>query len=184
MPKRTKPKKPKVYDIPRHKLVAREILGTNGKPKSVGAAMRAVGYGKGYADNPHLLKKTLSFQALLKKYLPDDMLVEKHKELLHSGRLTTVTFDGDVDDKEIVRVISSVPGCFVIRIADVPATKHVAAKRVCQYLLPDHNTRRDVLELAYKVKGRMAPEVHEHFFEDMTTDQLVNFIVGKLAAKQ
>jgi hypothetical protein len=50
---------------------------------SVSRAMRKAGYGKGYAKNPHLFTKSKTWQEMMEEYIPDELIVSKHKELLN-----------------------------------------------------------------------------------------------------
>ena len=82
----------------RQKKLLKKILETNGKPVSVSQSMREVGYGEGYAKNPQLLTKTKSWQELMEEYLPDDLLAERHRELLNKRDK-----DADVPETQAVK---------------------------------------------------------------------------------
>lgn len=64
----------------RQKKVAKEVIENGG---SVSAAMRKAGYSDAYASNPHKLTNTKSWQELMDEYLPDELLSQKHRELLN-----------------------------------------------------------------------------------------------------
>jgi GTP-binding protein EngB required for normal cell division len=64
-----------------HQRLEREIAANTGK--SLSQAMTDAGYSPGYAKNPQDLKKTKKWQKLIKKYLPENTLVQKHKQLLN-----------------------------------------------------------------------------------------------------
>lgn len=72
---------------------------------------------------------------------PEAVMPEEHKER------TTLT------DKEIIEMLLEV-NCTVRRIVHGETSRHV------YFWSPDNNARKNALELAYKIKGRFAPEKH------------------------
>ena len=52
-------------------------------------AMEKVGYSKAYSKNPDKLKKTKGWQALMKEFLPDRLLVKVAKEGLSATQVKT-----------------------------------------------------------------------------------------------
>ena len=76
-------------EVKRVKLVDRtekvvQKLVENGA-NSVSETMRQVGFSNAYASNPGKLKDTAKFNKLLKKYLPDNVLVDRHSQLINSS---------------------------------------------------------------------------------------------------
>jgi hypothetical protein len=65
----------------RQKKVITEML-ENGR--SVSAAMKEAGYSEAYSKHPEKLRRTKNFQDLLEEHLPDELLVERHHELVKS----------------------------------------------------------------------------------------------------
>lgn len=65
----------------RQKKVITEML-ENGR--SVSAAMKEAGYSEAYSKHPEKLRRTKNFQDLLEEHLPDDLLVERHRDLVNS----------------------------------------------------------------------------------------------------
>src|SRR5581483_12448070 len=56
------------------------------KGRSVSGATRDVGYSPNTAVDPGKLTQSKGWQELLNEYLPDDILADKHRELLeHTG---------------------------------------------------------------------------------------------------
>lgn len=86
--------KKKRKPLERHKVLVKKILGNEGKPISLGKAMRESGYSEKYADNPQLLKKTKSWDLLIKEVLNDEMLIEKHVQLLNKKEIFNI--DGEL----------------------------------------------------------------------------------------
>lgn len=64
----------------RQKQLVRHISANLGQ--SLGKAMREVGYSKEYANNSQQLTRSQSWQKLMEKFLPDQKLLQVHKELL------------------------------------------------------------------------------------------------------
>lgn len=62
----------------RQKKAFKEVL----KGSSISSAMRKVGYSKTTASTTGKLTNTQGWQELLDKHLPDDMLSQRHRELL------------------------------------------------------------------------------------------------------
>lgn len=90
MKKKVKTKEP----LERHKVLLNKILGNKGKPMSLGKAMRESGYTEKYSDNPQLLKKTRSWDILIKDVLNDELLAEKHLQLLNKQEIFNI--DGEL----------------------------------------------------------------------------------------
>ena len=55
--------------------------------KSLSASMRKAGYSKASAKNPQLLTKKLSWKELMDKYLPEEFVAKKHRELFSATKL-------------------------------------------------------------------------------------------------
>ena len=156
--------------------IAIESGGKRGKV-SIGKAMRDAGFSKRYANNPQELTRTPSFQKLMKDILPDDFLANLHKDLLSSKRVISAPFHNKLKDDEIKALLEGEDFRFI-------GTKRFMTTAIVYFAVPDTMTRGKMLELAYKVRGKMAAEVHEHYFEDMTSDQLVNFVIAKISQRE
>lgn len=57
------------------------------KGGSMGAAMREAGYGAGTAKNPQKLTYSKGWKELIDKFLPTELLLERHKELLNKREI-------------------------------------------------------------------------------------------------
>jgi len=91
----TPTEKPKVSrDSLRQKTLAKLIVENHGK-SPIGKLMIQAGYTKAYSTNPKELKKTLNWQQLMDKYLPDDLLTKKHQALLNKREFIVVGKKGD-----------------------------------------------------------------------------------------
>ena len=58
------------------------------------AAMRAAGYSPQTASTPGKLTKSKGYASLVEKYLPDKLLLEKHKEIIMSPRIKRTFMKG------------------------------------------------------------------------------------------
>lgn len=128
-----KGKEVKKYDLtikPRHREVLKNYI-ENGK-KSMGAAIRKAGYSDVTADQPTSITLTKSWQALLKEQLPDNMLLERHVELLAKREYDWIEEPDPLDPKK--------------------------KKVVMKDIGPNVAAVSKGLELAYKLKGSFAPE--------------------------
>lgn len=52
--------------------------------KPVSVAMKEVGYSKSMANNPQYLTQSDGWKELVEKYIPDDLLAQKHRDLLQA----------------------------------------------------------------------------------------------------
>lgn len=140
-------RKPKAQDLLRQKNLARLLVEDRGKTP-VGKLMLKAGYAKAYSHNPHQMKKTLSWQELMDKNLPDSLLSTTHNELMTSATISSQAFDPKLKDKEIKTVIESTSGCRLLHI--VRDQTHVTA----YFSVPDGRIRKDAVDMAYKLKGK------------------------------
>lgn len=93
------PKKPRIVVTPNQRAVARVVAEQvrTGKKVSVSKAMRESGvYSAHTSKIPGKLTKSKGWEALMKEYLPDDLLAEKHNELLTVSKKTRRTLNGEV----------------------------------------------------------------------------------------
>lgn len=75
-----------------------KILSENiGKP--IGEAMREAGYSKSTSETPQRLTESKGFQQLMDEYLPDELLAEKHKELLTTPKKVRHYVKGDLESE-------------------------------------------------------------------------------------
>lgn len=113
---------------PRHREVLKKMVKNGEITKA--EAMREVGYKEGYILDGNI-NKTDSWQELMRKYLPDEFLAKKHKELLNK--------------REVKRVFNPEIGEFI----DIE-TNQVDTQAVARGL-----------DMGYKLKGKYTAEKHE-----------------------
>lgn len=66
----------------RQKKLVRKLSGNVGK--SLGEAMREIGYSESYADNPQRLTRTTGWQELTEQLLPDEPLLNRLKKVINN----------------------------------------------------------------------------------------------------
>jgi len=81
--------------MPTHKqkLVASKIVDFSG---NVSKTMRSVGYSPKTAKNPRNLTNSKGWRELMREYLPDEIVVRKHRELLEAKRIYRIREKGKV----------------------------------------------------------------------------------------
>jgi cell division protein FtsI/penicillin-binding protein 2 len=165
------------------KLVYKKICENQGKPMAVSKAMEAVGYSPSYCHNPQEFLGTKTAQELEKKYLPDELLARKHSELLEAGSIQHYNFPSignakrgkrgkkqELNNDEIKTIVESVVGCRLIYV------KRDWQGAWAYYQAPDHKSRKDAIDMAYKRKGNYAPEQIEltkRKYQDLSNAELV-----------
>lgn len=158
----------------RAKRVIIEMVGNGGK--SMSQAMIAVGYSPAYAHNPKKLLNTKAWKELVEERLPDDLITLRHNELLNAdeiqhyifpkladkieaegkGKKKTVAITKqELSNEEIKMIVESVAGCRLIYI------RRDFMGAWAFYSAPDNKSRKDALDMIYKLKGRYAPEQFE-----------------------
>ncbi len=130
-------------------------------------AMRDAGYSKIYADNPQKMKRTLSFQQLLDKHLPDSKVVKIHGGLLNASHLDNIQFSLVFTDEEIKEMIKAA-GCKLLKI------KRTERSGYAWFMISDNRARDAALDKIYKLRGHYAAEkvVQVNPVKEMTDDEL------------
>lgn len=146
-----KKKEPKVSTQTQHKhrKVIKKMVQNGGI--SLQEAMRQVGYSEAYIRSAKI-KTTDTFQEMLNKVFPDDIINAKTVQLLNASRLDHQVFPQSMTDEEIKEVIESVPGCKLRKI------KHSEQANHAYFWNPDNRTQKDILDMLHKLKGTYAPE--------------------------
>lgn len=143
----------------KQKAVAKRITENHG---NISKTMREVGYSKNTAKKPSNLTDSKGWEELMEEYLPDKDLAEKHQELLGATRLEHMVFPKNVKDKIIKELLESV-NCNVRKIQHGDQANHV------WFWAKDNIALKSGLEMAYKLKGKYAPEKIK--FIDQNADQ-------------
>lgn len=166
----------------KQKIAAQKTLENIGKGdiKPMGEVLRESGYSDNVADNPKIVTESKGWNELMNEYLSDEDLAKAHKELLSATKIEHMTFPlgpkDDCDpnfsganpkkekdeaddfherttltDQEIKEMLSSV-NCQVRRIVHGETARHV------YFWAKDNNALKSGLDLAYKLKGKYAPD--------------------------
>lgn len=173
-----KTKKYKVKPTLRQKKALDNLVGNGG---NISQAMRDAGYSEATINTPQKLTDSQAWAELMKEYLPDDSIAEKHRELLHATTLDHQVFalgpkneedklkyierdraEADkagkeyreidyVTDEDIIEMLAEI-NCKVRRIV------HRETARDVYFWTADNRPRKDAIDMAYKLKGSYAPE--------------------------
>ena len=149
----------------------------------VSTAMLESDYSPAMAKNPQKLTTSKGWLELVEHHLGDSVLAEKHAELLNSSHLDHMNFPTGpkneqekeeyiakarqkadeagkeyeeteyLSDDEIKQMLSEV-NCKVRRIV------HRETARDVYFWSADNKSRKDALDMAYKLKGNYAPDKH------------------------
>lgn len=135
------------------------------KPKTTGQILLESGYSKAISTVPTKVTESKGFKELLAELLPEDLVIERHKDLLNAGSIGHFEFRGEygdskpkdtitiASDEEIKNVIESISGCKLIYIKHFHKTLKVA-----YFQQPDNRSRKDAIDMAYKVRGSYVKE--------------------------
>ena len=139
----------------KQQIVARDLLENTGK--SVSKAMLDAGYAPTSAKNPQQLTRSKAWQKLMEDYLPDEKLIEKHKNLLEADKFDKLVFPYILPDKAVKDFTD-----FLTQLGVSTSSFSIATggKRTVIYFTgPDRSTQLSALALAYKIKGRLSPNL-------------------------
>lgn len=143
------------------------------KPSGTQVAIEA-GYSENYAKTGRF-KKTEIWDELMEIHLPNSKLARVHGELLGSAEIQHYIFPKLKKKKalsrdEIKAIVESVPGCRLIYIKPDVYTGQIAF-----FQSPDSKSRREALDMAYKMKGNYAAEKIEltrRKYQDLSNAEL------------
>jgi len=115
---------------------------------NLGKAIRDTGlYSEVVANDPGKITDSKTWQELVEQYLPDDILAEKHRELLSQVRIEYFMFPKGLDDEEIRgHLEANGLTCLNVRMSD--------KGKMAFYAIPDSQARSKAIEMGYKLKGR------------------------------
>jgi hypothetical protein len=128
-------------------------IGKSKRKESLYAALIAEGYSESYARSGQI-KKTKSWDKLLEERLGDDKLSNIHSQLMVAKKLDYMLFTAEIKDEDVYTLLESV-GCTPKKIVHGIQGTHV------WFWAADNRSRKDALELAYKIRGKMSAEVVE-----------------------
>ena len=139
----------------RQKEAFKKVMENGG---NVSKSMREAKYSPESAHTPQKLTDSKGWKELMAKYLPDDELVKKHKELLNATRLEHMVFPGKTLEKDIKSLLAGV-NCVAKKIQKINEIKHV------WFWAKDNIALKSALDMGYKLTGKYAPEKHDINFD-------------------
>jgi len=148
----------------RQKLVASKLVENGG---NIGKAMISAGYSPATAKTPKKLTQSKGWKILMDRYIPDDLVVETHKDALQAHKIDQYIFPKSYFDKEIKELIEN----FDFRVIWIKKEKN--CKRA-YFLAPDHSTRMLAVKEAYKIKDKYPREKVEQKYNE----EAENFFAG------
>lgn len=83
----------------KHQRVLKELAENGG---NMGDAIRKAGYSESVALTPSKLTNTKSWKAVVEEYLPDELVAQKHRELLDAKKIVRLVKNGKVVEYEDV----------------------------------------------------------------------------------
>ena|SRR3990167_11287931 len=136
----------------KQKLAAEKIMDNHG---NVSKTMLEVGYTEATSKNPKNLTESDGWKELMGSVLSDEKLLEKHNELLNATDIEHMIFPVAVTDEEITELLTSV-NCKPRKFMHGDTANHV------WFWSADNKSRKDALDMAYKLKGKYAGDKVEH----------------------
>jgi hypothetical protein len=127
------------------------------KGGSVKAALLDAGYSPNTAKTPRKVTDQEAWKKLMKKYLDDDKLAKKHDQLLDSVQLSELSFSQQILDEEIERIITDA-GFNLVQIESIDTADPKFRRKVAYYTQPNAKALKEAIDMAYKLKGKYAPE--------------------------
>ncbi len=141
-----------------------ENVGKTGRKKSLTEAAIGEGYSPKYAKSGRLTS-TKSWAELMEDFLPDDVLLEGHRELHDKIEIQKFIFPKGVSDKKIIEIIES----FGFRVMKID--KYENWKRA-YYPILETNARRSALDMAYKLKKKYGDIIVTHKYDELSDEEL------------
>jgi|GEM_PF-5257305 len=88
----------------KQKILAKKLSDNilHNKGKTEGELMRESGYSESYSKKPAMLKRTLAWQEIMEKAIPEKLVAMRHKQLLNKKE----TFVGE-DEKGVKKIMRS-----------------------------------------------------------------------------
>lgn len=160
---------------------AMEIILANHGSMPISEAMRQAGYSESMARNSQYLTNSPSFKDGLEKAgLSDEMLAQKHFQLLNACIIKQISFKStkqgkklmECTDKKIRNVIEDGSEFRVITIIDGQSK----GEKTVFYFAPDTHTQMSAIELACRIKGHFSPSKFDLVQYELTSEEKVKLI--------
>ena len=171
-------------------MVLDKMMENGGSKKglAVSKAMLEVGFSPAYSKNPQKFTRTKTFKELMDEYLPDELIAEKHNELLNAAEIQHYLFPkieekiytskkgkakisrSTLTNAEIREIVQSVPGCRLIYV------KRDSIGAWAYFQSPDSKSRKDAVDMAYKLRGNYSPdkiELTKRKYQHLSDEELM-----------
>lgn len=126
-------------------LVVKDIK--KGRKVSVSRSIRETGlYSPSYAKEPQKLTASKGWNDLVKQYLPDSFLNQRHRKLFDQKKVEYFSFNLKKSDEEIKAAVEDA-GLELINIS------HTTDSKLAWYSVDDVHAVTKALEMAHKIKG-------------------------------
>ena len=121
---------------------------------SMAEAMRKAGYKEAYARNPQQLKEKKSWRELLDKYVPEDYVAKKLKEIADAVVLEKMSIPYNIPEEDVHKTMKRMK---------IPRNKYTLiriknAGWEVLYPKPDYTNRNSAVEKIIKSRGGFAPD--------------------------
>lgn len=124
-------------------------------------------------NKPYIAEEVNRVKKTVAEALTDELLLQKHLELLDQTRFEYFTFSKKMSDEEITQKVNSV-GVELVVIQDGEKGKYAFYKTV------DSVARKGGLEMAYKLKGSYAPDKTVNVNVELEADSSIKELTQKL----
>lgn len=124
-----------------------KMVANGGNSGSLAQAMRDAGYSENYARNPQKIKKTRAWTDLVQDSLSNDLIIQKHQEMLNSYRFHSIKVSIEAYDNSCISMFREIGWYIVSEIRDGEFIRLTCA-------IPDTRAITRAIDLAYKIKGR------------------------------
>jgi len=154
-----------------------EIIGNSKGKKniSIGRILKEAGYSNETAKTPQLVTESKGFREELNSLMSDKTIIKTHGELFGAVKLNKMTFDNNLSDLEIKKIIEGAVGYKVRDIARIKGNNQV----VCYYWSPDGITRLKALDMGYKIKNLYPNNKTEQEDQQPIVVKLIQYGTGK-----
>lgn len=158
-----------------------EIIGNSKGQKniSIGRILKEAGYSDETAKTPQLVTESKGFKEELNVLMSDKTIIKTHGELFGAVKLNKMTFDNNLSDIQIKKIIESAAG---YKVRDIVRTKD-SNQVICYYWSPDGMTRLKAIDMGYKIKNLYPDNKTEKESEQPIIVKLIQYGTGKEITK-
>lgn len=140
---------------------------------TIKSAMVKAGYSEKTAKRTNKVTRTKGWEELMQQELPDGLLAKKHRELLDGTEIDHMVFPLNISDEEITELLVSA-NCLAKKFMHSETQTHV------WFFAPDNKAKKDALDMAYKLKGKYAPDKHLNVNVEVEANPEIKALTQKL----